>query len=300
VNFFTGTAPFSTVAKALAGVHPGRRIPRFASETFRAGFALRGRRNPHGRRVLLWPDTFNNHFHPRTAHAAADVLEAAGYDVAIPGKRLCCGRPLYEFGMLDLARRYFADVMSTLREDIAKGTPIVVLEPACASTFRDELPDLFFRDEVARRLSGQVVLLEELLARDEGWKPRRLERHAIVHGHCHQQAILGMDAHREVLERAGVRCEIPDAGCCGMAGSFGFEKEKYDVSMACAERVLLPALRDADAETLVVANGFSCREQVEQSLGKRPLHLAEVLAMALRDRSSSARAPSGTPPAPGA
>jgi FAD/FMN-containing dehydrogenase/Fe-S oxidoreductase len=300
VNFLTQTAPFSSIARALAGVHPKRRIPRFAPETFRAEFALRGRRNPRGRRVLLWPDTFNDHFHPRTAHAAADVLEAAGYDVAIPAKRLCCGRPLYEFGMLDLARRYLADIMSTLAEDIAKGTPIVVLEPACASAFRDELPDLFFRDEVARRLSGQVVLLEELLARDESWKPRRLERRAIVHGHCHQQAILGMDAHREVLERAGVRCEIPDAGCCGMAGSFGFEKEKYDVSMACAERVLLPALRGADPETLVVANGFSCREQVEQSLGKLPLHLAEVLAMTLRDRSSSARAPSGTPPAPAA
>jgi Fe-S oxidoreductase len=246
--------------------------------------------------VLLWPDTFNNHFHPATAHAAVEVLEAAGYEVAIPPKRLCCGRPLYEFGMLDRARRYLRDILATLEEDIAKATPIVVLEPACASTFRDELVDLLFRDEQARRLSKQVVLLEELLVREADWKPPPLERRAIVHGHCHQQAILGMDAQREALERAGVRCDIPDAGCCGMAGSFGFEKEKYDVSMACAERVLLPALRAADDSTLVIANGFSCREQVEQATGERPLHLAQVLAMALRDRSSSARAPSGTHP----
>jgi Fe-S oxidoreductase len=202
--------------------------------------------------------------------------------------------------MLDRARRYMRDIMETLAEDISRGTPIVVLEPACASTFRDELPNLFFRDEVARRLSTQVVLLEELLARDPQWKPPRLGGRAIVHGHCHQQAILGMDAHREALERIGVDCEIPDAGCCGMAGSFGFEKEKYDVSMACAERVLLPALRAAPPDALVIANGFSCREQVAQATGRLPRHLAEVLAAALRDRSSTARGRSDRPAATGA
>ncbi|HSN20064.1 MAG TPA: FAD-binding and (Fe-S)-binding domain-containing protein [Usitatibacter sp.] len=299
VNFLTQTPPFSGIAKALAGVHPDRRIPRFAAKTFREEFAAREPRPAGGRRVILWPDTFNDHFHPATAHAAADVLQAAGYDVAIPRKRLCCGRPLYEFGMLDTARRYLRDIMATLAQDIANGTPIVVLEPACASTFRDELPDLFFRDEVARRLSTQVVLLDELLVRDD-WKPAHLGRRAIVQGHCHQQAVLGMAAHREILERAGVECDIPDAGCCGMAGSFGFQKEKYDVSMACAERVLLPALREAKDDTLVIANGFSCREQVEQATGRLPMHLAEVLAMTLRNRPSSARAPSGTPRGPAA
>jgi FAD/FMN-containing dehydrogenase/Fe-S oxidoreductase len=281
-NFFTQTPPFSQLAKAIAGVHPKRTIPRFAKRTFRADFAKRARRNAGARRVVLWPDTFNNHFHPGTAHAAADVLEAAGYDVAIPAKRLCCGRPLYEFGMLDLARRYFQDIMAALEDDIARGTPIVVLEPACASTFRDELPNLFFRDEVARRLATQVVLLEELLTRDAAWQPAKLGRRAIVHGHCHQQAILGMDSQREALERAGIECDVPDAGCCGMAGSFGFEKEKYDISMACAERVLLPALREAGDDTLVIANGFSCREQVAQATGHRPMHLAEILRLAHR------------------
>jgi FAD/FMN-containing dehydrogenase/Fe-S oxidoreductase len=281
VNFLARTPPFSDAAKAIAGVHPKRTIPRFAKRTFRAGFAQRTRRNAGARRVILWPDTFNDHFHPETAHAAADVLEAAGYEVAIPGRRLCCGRPLYEFGMLDLARRYFSDIMTALAADIARGTPIVVLEPACASAFRDELPNLFFRDEVARRLATQVVLLEELLVRDEGWQPAQLGRRAIVHGHCHQQAVLGMDAQREALERAGVECDIPDAGCCGMAGSFGFEKEKYEISMACAERVLLPALRAAGDDTLVIANGFSCREQVAQATGRLPVHLAQVLRLGL-------------------
>jgi Fe-S oxidoreductase len=187
-------------------------------------------------------------------------------------------------------------VMEALDEDIANGTPVVVLEPACASTFRDELPDLFFRDERARRLSRQVVLLDEILATDGGFRPGALGRRAIVHVHCHQKSVLGIEAHGKALERAGVDYEVLDSGCCGMAGSFGFEKSKYGVSMACAERVLLPRLRAADPDTLVVANGFSCREQVAQATGRLPLHLAEVLAMAITDRPSSARGPSDTPP----
>jgi Fe-S oxidoreductase len=242
--------------------------------------------------VLLWPDTFNNHLHPATAHAAVRVLEDAGYDVAIPRRRLCCGRPLYEFGMLDLARRYLAQILEVLADDIAAGTPIVVLEPACATVFRDELPDLLFRNENGRRLSAQVVTLDELLVRRPAREGApRLDRRAIVHGHCHQKSVLGMQAHGEVLARAGVEFDLPDTGCCGMAGSFGFERSKYDVSMACAERVLLPTLRAAPDDTLVIADGFSCREQVEQAMGGRPLHLAQVLDLAL----SAART---TPPAP--
>jgi FAD/FMN-containing dehydrogenase/Fe-S oxidoreductase len=293
-NFLTHARPFADIARAVTGVHPARTIPRFAPRTFRAGFA--GHASPAGRRVILWPDTFNDHFHPETAHAAVRVLEAAGFHVEIPARRLCCGRPLYEFGMLDRARGYLREVMEALDEDIANGTPVVVLEPACASTFRDELPDLFFRDERARRLSRQVVLLDEILATDGGFRPGALGRRAIVHVHCHQKSVLGIEAHGKALERAGVDYEVLDSGCCGMAGSFGFEKSKYGVSMACAERVLLPRLRAADPDTLVVANGFSCREQVAQATGRLPLHLAEVLAMAITDRPSSARGPSDTPP----
>ena len=157
--------------------------------------------------------------------------------------------------------------------------------------------NLFFRDERARRLSRQVMLLGEVLASDGGaFRPRPLGRRAIVHAHCHQKSILGMDAHGKALERAGVDYDVLDSGCCGMAGSFGFEASKYDISMACAERVLLPRLREADPETLVVANGFSCREQVAQATGRLPLHLAEVLAMGVTGPPSSARAPSGSPP----
>ena len=298
VNFLSSTQPFSGIAKAVAGMPEARRIPRFAPRTFRSRFADRPRGRAGRERVLLWPDTFNNHFEggPDTAMAAVEALEMAGLEVAIPAKRLCCGRPLYEFGMLDRARRYLREAMDAIADDIQAGTPVVVLEPACASVFRDELPNLFFGSEQAKRLARQTRLLSEILHERDVALPK-LERRAIVHGHCHHKSVLKMDAEVAVLKSLGLDFEVLDSGCCGMAGSFGFTREKYDVSMACAERVLLPAVRSADPQALVIANGFSCREQVEQATGKRPLHLAEVLAMALRDRSSSARAPSGTPPA---
>ncbi|HUJ01117.1 MAG TPA: FAD-linked oxidase C-terminal domain-containing protein [Usitatibacter sp.] len=301
VNFLSSTQPFGGIAKALAGMPAARRIPRFASRTFRSRFAGRPRGRTGRERVLLWPDTFNDHFEggPETAMAAVEALETAGFEVAIPAKRLCCGRPLYEFGMLERARRYLREAMDAIAGDIQAGTPVIVLEPACASVFRDELPNLFFGSEQAKRLAKQTRLLSELLHERDIALPR-LERRAVVHGHCHHKSVLKMDAEIEVLKALGLDLDVLDSGCCGMAGSFGFEKEKYEVSMACAERVLLPAVRAADAQTLVIANGFSCREQVEQATGKRPLHLAEVIAMALRDRSSSARAPSDTPRATGA
>ncbi len=299
-NFLTGTPPFSTLAKALVGVHPARRIPRFAPATFRTRFARRTPPSGDRPRVLLFPDTFNDHYHPETAMSATDVLEHAGFRVAIPPRRLCCGRPLYEFGMLDRARSYLREILAVLDGEITAGTPIVVLEPACASVFRDELPNLLFRDERARRLGTQVFLLGEFLAqRAPDWKPPGLGRKAIVHGHCHQKSILGMQAHETLLETAGVEARVLDSGCCGMAGSFGFERAKYDVSMACAERVLLPELRAAPADTLIVANGFSCREQIAQATGQHALHLADVLAMAL-SASSTPRARGGNPAATGA
>jgi FAD/FMN-containing dehydrogenase/Fe-S oxidoreductase len=285
-NWLARTPPFSTVARSFAGVHPARAIPAFAPETFRKWFAARARNRPPrpapAGRVILWPDTFTNHFHPDTARSAVQVLEDAGFEVAIPRQRLCCGRPLYEFGMLDTARRYMDATLDALDADIAAGTPLVVLEPACASVFRDELPNLYFRSERARRLSRQTVLLGELLARQShaGRGDSPLGAKALVQAHCHQKSVLGMHGHEEMLKRIGLDYEVLDSGCCGMAGSFGFQAEKYDVSMACAERVLLPALRAAAPETLVIANGFSCREQIAQATGRKALHLADVLAMA--------------------
>jgi FAD/FMN-containing dehydrogenase/Fe-S oxidoreductase len=263
--------------KRAAGIAPQRTLLKLARRPFTRAFKGVG----SGRKVILWPDTFNNYYHPEVAEAAADVLAASGWRVEIPPKPLCCGRPLYEFGMLDRARAYLQDIMRTLAEDIRAGTPIVGLEPACVSVFRDELPNLFAGDEQAKRLHSQVVLLSEFLeGKAERFPFGKLGRKALVHAHCHHQSVLKMHAERTVLDRLGLDYAFPESGCCGMAGSFGFEAAKYDVSVACAERVLLPAVRKAAAETLVIANGFSCRSQIEELSGRRPLHLAEVLVMA--------------------
>jgi FAD/FMN-containing dehydrogenase/Fe-S oxidoreductase len=273
-NFLAATA----LSKKLLGVPRARRMPRFAGRSFAEGFKSVG----SGARVILWPDTFNNHFHPEVAHAAANALAAAGCRVTLPARNLCCGRPLYEFGMLERARRYLQQVMEVLDADIRAGTPIVGLEPACVSVFREELPNLFAHDEQAKRLSSQVFLLSEFLQRKAPAFPfRRISGKALVHGHCHQQAVLKMDAERAVLERLGLDFEVLDSGCCGMAGSFGFEKDKYEVSLRCAERVLMPAVRAASAQTMILTNGFSCRAQIEELSGRRPLHLAEVLQLSL-------------------
>jgi Fe-S oxidoreductase len=266
----------SSLLKKIGGVHPDRRLPAFARETFRSWFGQR-ETSPS---VLLWPDTFTNFFHPEIGRAAVEVLEAAGARVAIPRRALCCGRPLYDFGMLDLARRQLRQILDALQPEIEAGVPIVGLEPSCVAVFRDELLNLFPDDERARRLSAQTFTLAEFLVQ-RGWEPPRLEGTAVVHGHCHQHAVMGMNADRLLLDRLGLDWRLLDSGCCGMAGAFGFEKDHYEVSMACAERALLPAVREAGAETLILADGFSCREQISQATGRRALHLAEVVRKAL-------------------
>jgi Fe-S oxidoreductase len=234
--------------------------------------------------VLLWPDTFNDHFHPDTARAAVEVLEAAGYRVVVPEAWLCCGRPLYDYGMLGLAERHLRQILHVLHEPIRSGVPIVVLEPSCAAVFRDELRNLLPRDENAFRLSHQTFLLSEFLEQKAAdFQVPRLPRKAIVHGHCHHKAVMGMDAEKGLLERIGLDYTLLDSGCCGMAGAFGFEPgDHYQVSIAAGERVLLPAVRAADRVTLIVANGFSCREQIAQTTGRHAMHLAEVLQLAMR------------------
>jgi FAD/FMN-containing dehydrogenase/Fe-S oxidoreductase len=278
----------SAAIKRLAGIAPSRRIPRFAREPFqrqwRRRVARRSAAAPGRPRVILWPDTFTNYFSPEIALSAAGVLEAAGFDVAVPEGPVCCGRPLYDWGMLGTARRLLERTLARLRGEIARGTPVVVLEPSCASVFRDELVNLMPHDLDARRLASQVFLLAELLER-RGTMPalQPLGRAALVQAHCHQRALMGVDEELRLLERAGVRATLLDAGCCGMAGAFGFERAHYEVSLAIGERALLPAVRAADPATLVVAGGFSCREQIAQAAGRRALHLAEVLRMALPD-----------------
>jgi FAD/FMN-containing dehydrogenase/Fe-S oxidoreductase len=289
-NALTASGPASARLKRLGGIHPGRRLPAFAARTFRDGFVAR----PGTPSVLLWPDTFTNFFQPEIARAAVEVLEAAGHRVALPAPGLCCGRPLYDFGMLDLARRQLRQILAALRPEIEAGLPLVGLEPSCVAVFRDELVNLFPADEAALRLSAQTFTLAEFLLR-EGFAPpaRPGTGRAIVHGHCHQHAVMGMDADRQLLARLGLGFEILDSGCCGMAGAFGFEAGHYEVSVACAERVLLPAVRAAGPEVMVLADGFSCREQILQLTGRRALHLAEALAASLSGNASKPPPPAG-------
>jgi FAD/FMN-containing dehydrogenase/Fe-S oxidoreductase len=284
VNLTTQLPFLRDIAKAVAGIPKQRSIPAFAPQTFKTWFRRHQPRHPDGPLVVLWPDTFNNYFLPHTARAAVDVLEHAGFRVELPQGNLCCGRPLYDFGMLDRAENLLLDILDALALEIEAGIPIVGLEPSCVAVFRDELVNLFPHDERARRLSRQTFLLSEFLDNYKDLIPLpRFERKAIVHGHCHHKSVMKMNAEESVLRRMGLDVKMPSPGCCGMAGSFGFEDDKYDVSIAIGELELLPAVRRAPPDWLVIANGFSCREQIAQETDREALHLAEVLQMAIRD-----------------
>jgi Fe-S oxidoreductase len=234
----------------------------------------------------LWPDCSNNYFHPEVAHAAAAVLTSAGFTVDIPRERLCCGRPLYDHGMLTVARRRLVEILENLRSEIEAGTPIVGLEPSCVSVFRDELLRFFPDDPLARKLSQQVLFITEFLVK-HGWSPAvQLTGRAVVHPHCHERASLCVDDDIAVLKATGLDLTVLDAGCCGMAGAFGFEKDRFAVSRTVGERVLLPAVRAAAPEDYIVTNGFSCREQIAQLTGRRVWHIVEVLHPATRGTDS--------------
>jgi Fe-S oxidoreductase len=235
-----------------------------------------------GDEVMLWPDTFNNYLHPEVLRAAVTVLEAAGCRVVVPKPFLCCGRPLYAEGMLDRAKRLLTQIMDQLGDN---PRPIVGLEPACVASFRDELPNLFPNDPRAKALSERTFMLSEFL-QERGWQPPPLHRKALVHAHCNHHAVMGVSAEKKLLSKLGLDFDFLDAGCCGMAGSFGFEAEKYQLSLKIAEHQLLPAIRSAAPDALIVTNGYSCREQIEQTTGRRPLHLAQVLEMALNGGSA--------------
>jgi Fe-S oxidoreductase len=230
--------------------------------------------------VLFWPDTFSNHFEPEVAIAAVEELEAAGFHVQVPRGRVCCGRPLYDYGLLGLARRYLRRTLAALREEIRAGVPVVGVEPSCVAVFRDELMKMLPDDEDAKRLSKQTFHLAEFLVGEVGYEPPQLAGRALLHGHCHGRATNGFEPEQKLLDRVGLVVDAPESGCCGMAGAWGYERRHYDVSVACAERVLLPAVRDAAPQTLLVASGFSCRSQIEQLAGAKPLHFAQVLRLA--------------------
>jgi Fe-S oxidoreductase len=280
------------VAKRVVGVHPDRHLPEFAPLTLRDWYALRGSHNPAGRKVILWPDTFTNHFHTDVGVATVEALEDAGFRVVMPQGHLCCGRPLYDYGMLDLAARYLERVLEALRDEIRAGTPVVAAEPSCVAVFKDELRKMRPQDEDAKRLAQQTYHLAEFL-QQEGYRPPHLMRKAVLHEHCHQHATGGIDPDKQLLEAMGVEVEVPDSGCCGMAGAWGYEKGHYDVSIACGERVLLPKVREAPADALVVTAGFSCRSQIEQATDRRALHVAQVIQLA---RECGAAGPAGSFP----
>ena len=282
-NLATQTPGIAALVKWAGGVSPERRMPPFAPQSFRNWFAARAAQPKSGeKRVILWPDCFNTYFRNETAIAAVEVLEAAGCAVTIPSRPLCCGRPLYDWGMLDTAKRLWRQTLDALRDDIEAGVPLVGLEPACLSAFRDELIEFFPEDALARKLSEQSLFFSEFLERHcDELAFAKLQAKALVQIHCHHHAVIKPKDEKKLLDRIGLDCETVPSGCCGMAGSFGFEADKYEVSMTAGERVLLPAVRDASPDTLIVADGFSCREQIEQGTGRSTLHAAELTAMAL-------------------
>jgi len=299
-NFFTQSPGTRHLLHKFLGLAPQRQLPPLATMSFRQWVrwnrpSLFGENKslesapPNDRQVLLWVDTFNNYFHPETCRAALEVLEDAGFTVICSESPLCCGRPLYDFGMLERAKHKLRQIMNALGPQIDAGLPMVVLEPSCASVFRDELHNLFPADARADRFRRRTFLLSEFLQKYAPDYPSfRFSIKVLLHGHCHQKALMKMDHEEAVLRRLGAEVQSLDSGCCGMAGPFGFQKDKFEVSQAVAERVLLPAVRNTAEDTLIVTDGFSCREQILQGTGKRATHLAEALKLALDYKNSLA------------
>jgi Fe-S oxidoreductase len=295
-NRLTGGRVSGAALRRLGGIAPARPLPRFADETLRAWWRRSGRSRPprptgsggpggtggSGREVLLWVDTFTEHFTPQVGRAAVEVLEAAGFRVRLPDRPLCCGLTWLSTGQLGVARRRLSAALDAIGPSVRAGMPVVVLEPSCAAVLRDDVRSLLGDGERVRAAMAATHTLAELLDRHApAWSPGRVERRVVVQTHCHQHAVLGSDADDRVLERTGASVERLDAGCCGMAGNFGFESSHYDVSVAVAEHAMLPALRAEPPGTVLLADGFSCRTQIEQLAGRPATHLAELLRDAL-------------------
>ncbi|MFD6097838.1 FAD-binding and (Fe-S)-binding domain-containing protein [Nocardiopsis flavescens] len=274
----------SRLAKRLAGVAAERDLPGFARTTFTRAFrrrAARGRARTGGPRVVLWPDTFGEHMDPHIPAAAVRVLEDAGFTVVLPRGPVCCGLTWVSTGQLGTARAVMRRALRALEPLVEEGLPVVGLEPSCTAALRHDLVELV-PGARSERVAAAVHTLAGFLAEHAPhWSPPRIPADALAQVHCHQHAVLGFDADRELIARAGVAGEVLDAGCCGLAGDFGFTEGHYEVSAAIGERELLPRVRAADADTLVLADGYSCRTQILQGAGRRPLHLAELLARGL-------------------
>lgn len=294
-NLATQTPGLSRIAKALGGIDRRRPLPTFAPMTLQQWFAARPVVNAGGRRVILFPDTFNNRLHTDVGVACVEAVEAAGWRVVMPMGHICCGRPLYDYGFLDAAQHYLAHVLDRLRDEIRAGTPVVGMEPSCLAVFKDELKKLMPDDDDADRLARNSYHFAEFLTSFDIEPPKVSAQgsapRVLLWGHCHQRATGGVDADEKVLEKMGIDVEPVSGGCCGLAGSWGFEQGKYQISLDCGEQALLPAIRK-NPDALVVANGFSCQTQISDSGAASALHLGQVMAMA----NGSADIRSAAPP----
>ncbi|MCW2566983.1 MAG: putative FAD-linked oxidoreductase [Mycobacterium sp.] len=271
----------SGLIKRLGGIDPQRQIPEFAPRSFvsqhRRGF---GRQT--GRPVVLWPDTFNNHLSPSVLSSAVRVLEAAGLAPTLPDGGVCCGLTWFSTGQLTTARKVLERTARILAPAMEAGLPIVVLEPSCATMLRSESRAVLGETPFTTYLVENVVTLAEALERyAPDWQPPAIDRPAVGQVHCHQSSVLGYDADRRLMARAGIDTAEMQQSCCGLAGNFGFEKGHFDVSRAAGERLLLPAIEGAPDDAVLLADGYSCRTQVQQLAGQRPQHLVEALAAAL-------------------
>ncbi|MFW6184995.1 MAG: heterodisulfide reductase-related iron-sulfur binding cluster, partial [Chloroflexota bacterium] len=270
------------------GISRQRSLPAFAREPFTAWF-----QKHHAQRssqyalkpVVLFNDTFNTYNDPHVAIAATEVLQAAGYDVVLPGHR-CCGRPMISKGLVEQARAAARDTVEKLAPFARQGIPIVGLEPSCLLSLRDEYLSLLPGDEDVQVVAQQALTFEECVAQEADAGQLTLDfrqetRELLLHGHCHQKALVGTEPTKRALSLPGHTVREVDSGCCGMAGSFGYEAEHYDISLRMGERRLLPAAREAAPETMIVAPGTSCRHQIAHGAGRRAYHPAEVLRESL-------------------
>ncbi|WP_406692239.1 FAD-binding and (Fe-S)-binding domain-containing protein [Saccharopolyspora sp. ID03-671] len=284
-NALLALRPVSALVKRAGGIEPRRGMIRFAPRSLTRRVR---RRERGGATVVLWPDTFTNHLSPEVGEAAVEVLEALGYRVVLPEGFVCCGLTWHSTGQLDGARKVLQRSLAALAPHLAAGRAVIGLEPSCTVMLRDEATELLPGDGRARRLAAQTRTFAEFVAEHDGPLPfGRLDVEAIAQVHCHQEAKGSWDPDRALLERLGVDLDVISAGCCGLAGNFGFEPGHWDVSQACAERELYPKVREAAEDTLVLADGFSCRTQIAQGTERRATHLAELLRDALPRESGS-------------
>ncbi|HET9731532.1 MAG TPA: FAD-binding and (Fe-S)-binding domain-containing protein [Acidimicrobiales bacterium] len=295
-NFATSAPGLSRLVKWVGGIDRRRQMPSFAPMSLQEWFARRGgTKNPTGPPVVLFPDTFNNRLHTDVGVACVEAIEDAGWRVIMPEGHICCGRPLYDYGFLDAADAYLRRSLDVLRPHIRQGTPVVGMEPSCLAVFKDELVKMFPHDDDAQRLNQLACHFGEFFDRYD-ISPPALDAEAVVWGHCHHRATGGIGSEMNVLAGMGVQADEVKGGCCGLAGSWGFEEGKYDVSVDCGEQALLPAVRRADPDAVVVANGFSCSTQIAQTTSKRAVHLGQVMRMAAAGDTSHASLPSRPAP----